>query len=1063
MSNKAIDYRILLKRDGQTQQQRMPQWLQPSLVPVDARTKEEFFDYLKNISKQVKFFDTDLVNENGDWQDFFDLTADELSSLAAKGALPPHIALWQTFISLYQFPQDLANAITKRHLDFYYGDVLRLKKKPPSPDKAHVVFELKKNTSDTLLKTGTSLLGGQDKSKKDRIYKLTHDIVVNNSSVAELKSLYKDSLNNNFIHFAPVANSADGLGAELDKSNPGYNAFGGKDRPLAQIGFCLASSVLKMKEGDRTITVNLTLNNIPESAKNTASTAGLFIISITGTKGWLAPKTVSPTVTQVNNSVYNFQLVFRLTRDEPAVSAYAADLHGNNFDTLHPVLQVLINNQKADFGSKDLAGCELLDATIEVEAKGIKELVLENDFGSLDAKKPFAPFGSTPEINANFTVGYEEAFSKRLKEFSFDVQWKNIPASDLSTYFSAYGTGFSNGYFEAIAGFKDGFAWEEKSTPVDLFNADNAQIDSKWTFTSSTPPVKSSLVAIPHLKKASYQYAGQPLQQKVGSQMAFLMPSFAPLKPGALFETAGSSKPNNLVKRADSFNRSAINITQFIDKMASPYKELQKGRFSLRLNKTFLFREYQDKYTAEVLRYSRLGGTLALPNQPFAPEILSITLNYTATTTKTRFDGTSLNDYLDEEIEFFHYGAFGQKREHTYLKTQQQFLTNTQVSLLPESEYEGSFFIGFSGLGAEDAASVLFQVAEGSANPEKPKVNIIWSVLCDNYWKALGEADFIFDTTNDLLTSGVIKIVIPREATTVNTIMPGGLLWLRASIKADSDAVCNIIDVKANAAVTQFEIADNDPSHLAAPLAANTITKLDPEIGTIKAVSQPYASFGGLMEENDDAYYIRVSERLRHKERSISNWDYERLILQHFPALHKVKCINHASDTSFYAPGHVLVIVVPDLTNQNAVDPLKPRADKNTLDRVYTFLTAHSSNWVTHHITNPYYEPVQISAAIKLKTGFEFNYYQNIIDKKLQEYFSPWISSNGGSIHFGRKVTHSMIVKFLEEMEFVDFIVDLKLYHSLDGGLSFKKVEVVEASNPASVLVSHFKHLVSNY
>lgn len=42
MSSKAIDYKILLKRDGQTQQQRYPQWLNPALVPVDGRTKEDF-------------------------------------------------------------------------------------------------------------------------------------------------------------------------------------------------------------------------------------------------------------------------------------------------------------------------------------------------------------------------------------------------------------------------------------------------------------------------------------------------------------------------------------------------------------------------------------------------------------------------------------------------------------------------------------------------------------------------------------------------------------------------------------------------------------------------------------------------------------------------------------------------------------------------------------------------------------------------------------------------------------------------------------------------------------
>lgn len=1071
MSNKAIDYRILLKRDGQTQQQRMPAWLQPSLVPIDSRTKEDFFDYLKAISKQINFYDASSLTINGTWQDFFNLSSDEMNSLAEKASLPPHLALWQCFINLYQESQNLGNTITKRHLDFYYGDVLRLRKNAPSPDKAHVVFELKKNTADTLLISGTKLLAGKDNTGKELRYQLSHDLVVNKSMVAALKSLYIDPINN-FIHYAPVANSADGLGAELDKLHPKWSAFGGKDRPLAQIGFCLASDVLKMKEGDRTITINLTLNNIPATVVNNASLMNsMFNVSITGEKGWIGPKSISATITPLNNTEHTVQLVFTVTKDEPAITVYDAVIHGGIFDTLHPVLQILINNQKADFGYTKLANSELLDATIEADVKGVKDLVLENDFGSLDAKKPFTPFGSTPEVNANFSVGCEEAFTKRLKEFTFDVEWKNIPDPDLSAYFKAsmYGAGYTNSYFTANAGFKDGFSWEEKSNTVKLFEATNAQLNSHWKFTNPAFPVKYPILVFPYLNVAPYQYAGQPLQQKLTNQMASLMPAFASLKNATSKKPTTASKSTSSLQASNSLIVSMVYLpyTYFFTNMVNAYKDLRKGIFNLRLSKSFLFKEYREKYTAEVLRYSKtVGGTLSLPNEPFAPEIQSITLNYTATTAKTSFKGRTLNDFIDEEIEFFHYGAFGQKREHAYLQSQHSFLNSPLLKLLPEYEQEGSFFIGFSGLYAEDAASILLQAAEGSANPEKPKVDLTWSVLCDNYWKKLGNEDFIFDTTNGLLTSGVIKIVIPREATTENTIMPNGLLWLQATIKTHSDAVCDLVDVQANAAIAQFENADNDAFHLAAPLAAKTIAKLDPEMGAIKSVSQPYASFGGLMQENDNAYYIRIAERLRHKERSISNWDYERLILQHFPSIHKVKCINHASESSFYAPGHVLVIVVPDLTNKNSVDPLKPKADKNTLENILDFLNQHAGYWVTHHIANPYYEPVQVYANIILKTGYEFNYYGNIVDQKLREYLSPWISNPGDVVHFGGKITESVIVKFLEEMEFIDYVTELKLFHSTKGWLNFdsnkEQKKLVEASNPAAVLVSHTKHEIFN-
>src|SRR5690606_27906525 len=154
----------------------------------------------------------------------------------------------------------------------------------------------------------------------------------------------------------------------------------------------------------------------------------------------------------------------------------------------------------------------------------------------------------------------------------------------------------------------------------------------------------------------------------------------------------------------------------------------------------------------------------------------------------------------------------------SYLKFQHPFIQNYKVSLLPDYESAGSFYVGLSGLAPEEGACLLFKVAEGSANPEKPKAEVNWSVLCDNYWKPLSPEEIIFDTTQGFLTSGVIKFIIPREATTSNTLMDEGLIWLLASVRKDSDAVCQLMNVHANAAIAQFENTDNDPYHLATPL-----------------------------------------------------------------------------------------------------------------------------------------------------------------------------------------------------------------------------------------------------
>jgi hypothetical protein len=1052
MSKKAIDYKVILKRDGQTQQQRMPQLLSPDLAPVDQRTKEDLYLYLQELAKQVKFFEldsaTNSVVENGTWENFFSMPVEELKARAASASLPAHIALWDTFIEVLEQPKKLLNTLTKRHLDFYYQDVLGLKKKAPTPDHAHVIFELKRNTENTLLNAGTLLLAGKDQQKKNLHYKLSHDIVVNPSRVAQLKSLFINPANKSFLHHAPIANSADGLGAVLPPTNPKWNGFGNVSLPLAQVGFCLASDVLLMKEGIRKVTVNLTVRNLDIAAKNATLTANLFKISITGDKGWIGPKLASATVTSANNEIFNLAVTFTITKDEPAVIAYNKAIHGSDFDTFHPILQLLINNEKTDFGYFNLISAELIDATIEVEVSEITTLLLENDFGILNPKKPFTPFGSLSDKNSNFYVQYEEAFSKRLKDFSLEVNWKNIPDTDLARYYENYNqAGNANTDFTAIAAFKDGYSWKEQYKTVQLFNASNAQTSTTWKFTNPAFPIKHPFFAIPNLVNPVTINPGNSVQQAVSNNMSFLLPQFSVMQPKINLSQTKLSISSTLLFKPTLYQ--LLNV----------YKDIRKGQLQLRLNHSFLFKEYREKYAAEIMRFSRDGGVLKLPAEPFAPEIQSISLSYSATTAKIGFGSAKLSDYVNEEIEFFQFGAFGQMREHAYTRSKYKFLNSSLIKLVPEYTAEGNLFIGIQDLNAEDSVCILFQVAEGSANPQKSKVAGDWSVLCDNYWKPLSNEDFIFDTTNELLRSGVVKIVIPKEATTTNTLLPSGLLWLKISIPKDSDGVCELLDVQSNAAIAVFDNQDNDPLNLQHPLPPSTLAKLKNDNAKIKKVSQPYSSFGGRMLENDDAFCIRASERLRHKERSIALWDYERLILQHFPSVHKAKCINHATPSSFYSPGNVLIVVVPDLTNRNAVDPFRPRVDKNTLDEIYDFVKGHSSPWAEFQIINPMYEPVKIAVKLKLKRGYEFNYYEKTINEKLQQFLSPWIVNSASDIHFGGKVTKSMVIKFLEGVEFVDYLTSFSLYKFAPGIVN---VEVAEASNPASILVSATQHIIES-
>src|SRR5690606_29306974 len=213
------------------------------------------------------------------------------------------------------------NTISKRHLDFYYKQVLHLKKNNPQPDQAFVLFELKKNIANHLVKEGMYVLGEKDNTKKERRYKLLHDIVVNSSSIASLRNLFIDPVNKNLIHHAPIANSADGLGAVFSPGEERWSTFGNKRLPLASIGFCVASEILKMKEGDRTIHLEITVDKeIPSSKARAIHNA--FVAFITAENGWIGPKNVTATLTSLGDTATRINFRITISSQEPAIISY---------------------------------------------------------------------------------------------------------------------------------------------------------------------------------------------------------------------------------------------------------------------------------------------------------------------------------------------------------------------------------------------------------------------------------------------------------------------------------------------------------------------------------------------------------------------------------------------------------------------------------------------------------------------------------------------------------------------------------------------------------------------
>ncbi len=470
------------------------------------------------------------------------------------------------------------------------------------------------------------------------------------------------------------------------------------------------------------------------------------------------------------------------------------------------------------------------------------------------------------------------------------------------------------------------------------------------------------------------------------------------------------------------------------------------GCISLSLTDDFLHADYRRETIAHALAQNK-----TVLNEPYTPTVQTISLGYRA---QSDIVNLNANDISNADLQFFHVGCFGQRREHAFFRAQY----DKRVTLLPAYPFEGEFLIGLSGIKAGECISLLIQVSEDSADPDLPAAQLQWSVLAGNDWRRLTQQELTLDTSNMLRASGILAMTLPQQTSTEHSWMPDGLIWLRACVAKNSRAVCQLLSVSANAAEVSF--SGNNPVHLSSPLAAGRITRFKTAQPSIKSVSQPYASFGGSAQESDTMLTRRAAERLRHRNRCITPWDYERMLLDAFPGVHKVKCIPHASADSWLAPGHVMLVVIADLRKQNAVDQLQPRVDIDTLVRMQEYAQQHAEKQIRIEVRNPRFQPVQLDFKVRFYPEYPYNYYRQQLQQALIAALTPWAYDKTRDIEFGGCLYRSVLLDFVEELPYVDFVTDFKMKRVSADGTPLQDVSEIRADMPDTIFVSTPGHAI---
>lgn len=808
--------------------------------------------------------------------------------------------------------------------------------------------------------------------------------------------------------------TADRVGG--DQANTRWKTFGGRppqpdplNLPVENFGWAIGSPLLLLSAGVRQVI--LTLGFSPEGYDKAkieplftkgpiASTEdkGPFRMQISTEAGWISPDTLEikrgdyPIMSGVkdaaNRSLIGLQFILHFSEQVDPIIAPVSEAVGMRCDW--PVLRLMLRQhwdaetkqyltQYAPFEPLQLVNVHLGVQVGQTGAAGpgLGDVRMQNDQTVLDPKKPFHPFGAGPVVGSRFYLGHPELAHKRLDSLSFGIEWMGVPAK-LKDHYANYPTS-----------------------------------DAEWGFTTQV-----SLVD----KRVAYTLAND----------------------AALFDAADATQAHKIeitdvaasLTQANSvylYRRSLeaparddlLNWSRYLQWELTPL-DFQHGayaavstRLAIEMAAAIANKKENDTIDANIYQV----------NPPYTPKIKKLDVHYSASLE------LRLADYTPKGVEdrIFHIHPFG------YHEVQPQ-PSGEGCSFLPEYAAEGELYIGIDGAKPPQKVSVLFQMAEGSANPDLEPVPVEWSYLSGDQWLSLADGGIQMDSTRGLINTGIIEFEL--RPTEPSTRLPQGYHWIRAAIAHNSDSVCDTVAIHAQAVSATLIDTQYAADHYARPLPENSITGLSPPIPRIVEVLQPYTSFGGKPMEQDSIFYTRISERLRHKQRALTIWDYERLVLERFPQIYKVKCLPADAAGNPDETGKINIIVIPDVRNRLPFDPFGPKAPADLIANIETFLADKIPPYASVNVRNAHYVPVKVRVGVRFKADYDIGFCKKRLIDDLNRFLSPWAYDEGADIVIGGRIYANSIINFLDGREYVDYIATIKLFSSEDG-LTFRLAQPV--------------------
>ena len=273
----------------------------------------------------------------------------------------PHIGLLLAFFKLFQNIQQDINSIPKKHLDFYFLELLKQKRKTPKPHTALLALQLQQGVDSVDIPEGEKFefVFGENQSLT---FKASADTQINKARIAAINTLYKSdelpfgeqpgidkSFSISRLYEATIRKEETEKKKEQEPTEPVYfpatlgeesnlEEFAENDIKQGEIGFLVSSPALILERGKQNIQVTfklmsgffdesvhlfegLIVQEIKQENKHKAVREKLskrivseffsdaFLIYITGNEGWKPMEFSSVQINHENRSL-DFNIPF---------------------------------------------------------------------------------------------------------------------------------------------------------------------------------------------------------------------------------------------------------------------------------------------------------------------------------------------------------------------------------------------------------------------------------------------------------------------------------------------------------------------------------------------------------------------------------------------------------------------------------------------------------------------------------------------------------------------------------------------------------------------------------